>query len=56
MSHLQNRRIEEIFNDLAASAGEQLAAEHGEDAPAGALAFELMKKSMQLQAAWKALL
>ena len=47
-----NRRIEEIFNDLAQEAGNQLAKEYGEDMPAGALAFELMSKSIRLQAAW----
>lgn len=48
-----NRRIEEIFGDLAQEAGIQLAKEYGEDIPSGALAFDLMKKSMQLQSAWK---
>lgn len=47
------RRIDEIFNDVAVIAGEHYAKEFGEDMPTGALAFELMKKSMQLQEAWK---
>lgn len=54
-----NRRIEEIFNDLASEAGDELAKEykdHLEDLPAGALAFELMKKSIQLQEAWNKIL
>lgn len=51
-----NRRIEEIFNDLAKEAGEQVFAEYGEDAPAGALAFSLMAKSILLQQAWKEIL
>lgn len=50
------RRIEEIFNDLAGEAGDQLASEfkeNPEEMPAGAMAFELMKKSVQLLEAWK---
>lgn len=51
-----NRRIEEIFNDLAGEAGTLLAEEfkdNTEEIPAGSLAFELMSKSIQLQEAWK---
>lgn len=49
-----NRRIEEIFNDLAGEAGEMLTKTMlPEDIPAGALAFELMAKSFKLQEAWK---
>jgi hypothetical protein len=47
-----NRRIEEIFADLAEEAGDQLAEEYGEDMPTGTLAFELMSKSIKLQKAW----
>lgn len=49
-----NRRIEEIFNDLAGEAGELFAKTLlPDDIPVGALAFELMAKSIRLQEAWK---
>jgi len=48
-----DRRIEEIFSDLASESGEQFAKEYGVNMPAGALAFDLMDKSMRLQSAWK---
>lgn len=47
-----SRRIHDVFNDLAGEAGNRMAKEYGEDVPAGALAFELMKKSVQLEKAW----
>lgn len=49
------RRIDEIFNDLALEAGAQLAEEYADrpdEIPAGALAFELTKKNHALQEAW----
>jgi hypothetical protein len=46
------RRIGDIFNDTAEIAGEILAAKYGEDMPAGAMAFQLMKAQMKLEAAW----
>lgn len=47
-----DRRIVEVFNDLAGEAGERLSKEYGENVPAGALAFELMANSVKLQQAW----
>lgn len=51
-----DRRIEEVFNDLAGEAGDRLVEEFRdkpEELPAGALAFELMEKSVKLQEAWR---
>lgn len=50
------RRIEEVFNNLAGEAGDRLVEEFRdkpEELPAGALAFELMEKSVKLQEAWR---
>jgi len=51
-----DRRINEIFNDLAVEIGKKLAVEYADNPeamPAGAVAFELTKKGLALQEAWR---
>lgn len=47
------RKIESAFEELTEKLADELAKEHGEDMPTGALAFEMMSAEMFLQNQWR---
>ena len=47
------KKIESAFEECIEKLADELAAEHGEDMPTGALAFEMMSAEIFLQEKWR---